>query len=253
MPGLLRKIEGYLGGMDAKSATSVFISVSLLLSVIAIFFLGRTWFGVDQEGSLFDWLAAYRDARWAVLAVIFVFVILALTGFPQILLITATVLAFGPIYGALYSWMATMTSASVTFGLGHRLGGGWVRRFGGDRMGSVMALVARHGIAASGLVRLVPSGPFIAVNAAAGAAQIPFWKFLLGSGFGIIPKIAFVALLGATAASGGANSEIGQAGDLKTLLSDNSTRLVVVAAIVVGWFIVLFIGRQFYLKLKRDR
>ena len=99
---------------------------------------------------------------FAVLGVMSIFAFLALTGFPQILLITATVIVFGPKNGAFYSWLATMASATLTFGLGHFLGGRWVRRFGGERVQRTIDFIGRHGILASGLVRVVPSAPGIA-------------------------------------------------------------------------------------------
>ena len=44
-------------------------------------------------------------------------------------------------------------------------------------------------------MRLVPTGPFILVNMAAGISSVRFRSFLIGTALGIIPKIAVVALL----------------------------------------------------------
>jgi uncharacterized membrane protein YdjX (TVP38/TMEM64 family) len=59
-----------------------------------------------------------------------------------------------------------------------------------------MALVGRNGFTASLIVRLVPSAPFIVVNMAAGVTPMRFRDFVLGTGLGIIPKIALTAFAG---------------------------------------------------------
>ncbi len=42
-------------------------------------------------------------------------------------------------------------------------------------------------------VRIVPTGPFILVNLAAGVTRMKFSHFFAGTGIGVIPKIALVA------------------------------------------------------------
>lgn len=241
-----RKVGKYLGALDVKAAASLMVSSTILLSVIAILFVGRQWVGADQDDGLPALLMTYRDAPWAIFVVISVFVILALTGFPQILLITATVLTFGPLQGAVYSWVSTMISATVTFAIGQRFGGNWVRRIGGKRMGSFIDFVSDHGIIASGLIRIVPSGPFVAVNAAAGATRLPLWKFAIGSGVGFIPKIAFVALIGATASVGDVSLTEG----MGTFLAANRGVGALVGGLVLVWVGILIIARRYYRELR---
>ena len=122
--------------------------------------------------------------------------VLGLTGFPQFVMIAAAVLLFGPYYGFAYSWAGTMLSANLGFALGHFFGADILRRFGGDRANAVSAMVGRRGIIASAIVRVVPSAPFIVVNMAAGVSHISLVQFNLGTGLGIIPKMAFIAFIG---------------------------------------------------------
>ena len=196
---LIRRLGQFLAAMDAKAITSLVVSLSLLLAVVAAFVLGPRFIQIGGDEGVASMMAGVADSPFAVLAVIGVFCALALLGFPQALLIAASVIAFGAVFGAVYSWVATMVSASFTFWLGRVMGGSWVHKLGDAHIGGLLSKLARRGIVASALVRVVPSAPFIVVNAAAGTAQIPYWKFLLGTGGGIIPKISLIAGLGALA------------------------------------------------------
>ncbi len=236
--------------MDAKAITSLAVSVILLAFVILMLAYGQQWLKLEQDGQLSQLLMSAAESRWAVIGVISIFVFLALTGFPQILLITATVVVFGPKNGAIYSWIATMASATLTFGLGHFLGGRWVRRFGGERVQRTINFIGRHGILASGLVRVVPSAPFIVVNAAAGAAHIPMWKFWVGSGVGIIPKILVVAVLAAfTPDTGALRDDV--AGVVDFFTTRDPEHLSIIALIITGWLGFLVLVRWLYRRLRK--
>ncbi len=246
----IKGLGRFLNTMDTKAVTSLAVSVVLLGFVLAMFLFGQKWLHLENEGRLAEVLFEASQSPWAVPIVVSIFVVLALTGFPQILLITATVLTFGPRDGAFYSWLATMISASFTFWLGHWFGGRWVRRFGGERVQSTIDFIGRHGILASGLIRVVPSAPFIVVNAAAGAAHIPLWKYWLGTGVGIIPKIIFVAALGVFTPDQSSLSE-GVSGIVDFFTSREPRDLAILAAIIVGWLGFLLFVRWIYVAMRR--
>ncbi len=250
MVEFLRRLGRFLTSMDAKAVTSLAVSVVLLIFVLLMLAFGQQWFDLNEDGELRQLIMEAAESRWAVLGVISIFVFLALTGFPQVALITATVIVFGPWNGATYSWIATMASATLTFGLGHFLGGRWVRRFGAERVQRTMDFIGRHGIVASGLVRVVPSAPFIVVNAAAGAAHIPMWKFWVGTGAGIIPKIAVIALLAAFFPE----PEAFQAemdGLLDFFMSRDPRNLALIGLVIVAWLGFLLLMRWLYRRLRR--
>jgi uncharacterized membrane protein YdjX (TVP38/TMEM64 family) len=240
----------FLTSMDAKAATSLGVSVALMLVVLALFFFGGRYIHVDDEGRLAAWLAEFSRSPMAVPAVMAVFIVLALTGFPQWFLIAGTILAFGARDGALYSWLATMMSATVTFALGRFMGGAVVERFGGARTRATIDFIGRHGILASGLIRVVPSGPFILVNAAAGAARVPLWKYLAGTSVGIVPKILIVAAL-STLAPGERTFAGGLAGLYHFVTSLTAADWALFAAVVCGWIGLLLGVRRVYIALRR--
>lgn len=142
-------------------------------------------------------LSNWRARWWAPAAVVLVFTALAFLGAPQVVLISATALAFGPIWGAALSWCATMISACVGYGLGRWAGAEQMARWSNSAITARIAgFVARRGVLSAFLVRLVPTGPFVLVNAALGASGMAFWRFGLGTALGIAPKIALIASLG---------------------------------------------------------
>ncbi|MEO1243109.1 MAG: VTT domain-containing protein [Pseudomonadota bacterium] len=250
MVEFLRRLGRFLNAMDAKALTSLAVSVTLLIFVVLMFLFGQQWLHLDNDNDLMEMMARAAESPWAILGVVSVYSLLALTGFPQIFLITATVIAFGPVNGAIYAWVATMASATLTFGLGHFLGGRWVRRLGGDRVQRTINFIGHHGIIASGLVRVVPSAPFIVVNAAAGSAHIPMWKFWAGTGVGIIPKIALVALLGVLAPDADVLSE-GISGVVEFFTSRQPRDMAFIGLIIAGWVGFLLLMRWIYKVMRR--
>ena len=250
MVEFLRQLGRFLNSMDAKAITSLAVSLTLLVFVILMFLFGQQWLHLNEEDAVLTLLARATESPWAILGVISVFSLLALTGFPQIVLFTVTIIAFGPKTGAIYSWVATMVSATLTFGLGHFLGGRWIRRLGGDRVQRTIDFIGGHGILASGLVRVVPSAPFIVVNAAAGAAHIPMWKFWTGTGIGIVPKILLVALLSILAPDADVLKD-GVSGVVDFFTSRKPADLALVALIVAGWVGFLLAMRWIYKRVSR--
>jgi uncharacterized membrane protein YdjX (TVP38/TMEM64 family) len=129
------------------------------------------------------------------------FAVLAFLGVPQVVLIAAAVLAFGPWAGFTYSWAGTMVSALVGFGLGRGFGARLIADWPAAQR--FADLVGRNGFMASLVVRLVPFAPFVLVNIAGGVAPMSWAAFALGTAVGILPKIAAIAFAGHSIAAGG--------------------------------------------------
>lgn len=246
----LKALRESIARMDGKTIASLVVSLTLLGFVAAMFVFGPRWLDGDEE-MLNRLMGRVADSPLAVVGVVSIYVLLALTGFPQIALFAATVLIFGPTTGAIYSWVGTMVSATLTFGLGHLFGGQWVRRFGGERTQATIDFLGRHGILASGLIRLVPIGaPFIVCNAAAGAARLPLWKYLVGTGIGIVPKILVVAFLRVLFPDQAAFNQ-GISGILAFFTSREPKEFALVAAVVLAWVGLLALARWVYVRMRR--
>ena len=253
MVEFFRRLSSFLNSMDAKAATSLAVSVILLAFVIFMLLFGQGWMNLDAENDRIQQInrifATAAESPYALICVVSIYTLIALTGFPQILLITATVIVFGPVTGALYAWFATMASATLTFGLGHFLGGRWVRGLAGDRVQRTINFLHNHGILASGMIRVVPSAPFIVVNAAAGTAHIPLWKYWIGTGLGIIPKISLVAVLATFFPDAKTLSE-GVDGIVDFFLSREPRDLAIIAGVVAAWLGFLLLVRVIYRRMR---
>ena len=149
-----------------------------------------------QSDSVAGWFEAISRSPFAIPATILIYVASAFASAPQWMLHGGAVLAFGPVEGAIIAWCATMVSASVDFWLGRRLGSDKVRGYGGKITGNFIDTVRRYGFWAALLVRIVPTGPFVVVNLAAGVSGMRFLAFFIGTAIGVLPKIIVIAFFG---------------------------------------------------------
>jgi uncharacterized membrane protein YdjX (TVP38/TMEM64 family) len=188
--------------MDAKAWRATLVTVALLGVTVAIVLVGKTEFGRQALGGFEAWLKGFADTPWGLFAAIAVFTAAAFIGAPQFVLIAACVVAFGPVLGFLYSWIATVVSAAVTYWVGRLAGAGAMARLGGASVAKLTAFVGRNAFTASFIIRNVPTAPFLVVNMAFGASRAEFWAFLSGCALGVAPKTALVAIFGASFASG---------------------------------------------------
>ena len=155
-----------------------------------LFLFGLPALGVSGPDEARRWLVLARGP-WELPIVIAAFAGLAFLGVPQVALIAAAVLAFGPVTGSAYSWAGTLVSALVGFGLGRGFGARLIHDWAAARR--FADLVGRNGFLASLVVRLVPFAPFVLVNMAGGITSMSWTSFTLGTGVGILPKIAAIA------------------------------------------------------------
>jgi len=222
----MRRIFAFLSNMDAQAWRTLLVSFVLFGGVGIVFFFGAQLLGVDSERTLEGWLGA-AQGPWALPVAVAAFAALAFVGTPQIVLIAAAVVAFGPVNGAVYSWIGTMVSSVVGFYLGRAAGAKTLERFSGEGVQRFMRLVGENGFLASLVVRLVPSAPFIVVNMAAGVTPMRALHFVAGTGIGIVPKIVLTAFAGASITQL-LRGEIGR----------HWVAIAVVAAIwlAIGWF-----------------
>ena len=112
---------------------------------------------------------------------------------PVTVLVTVTVLAFGPLHGFVYSLLGMTLSAMVTFGLGRLMGRQLVERWSA-RLYRLSRNLATKGVLAVVAVRVIPVAPFTVVNMIAGATHIRTKDFLLGTILGELPGLLAIAI-----------------------------------------------------------
>jgi len=175
--------------------TFVLVALALILSS-ALVWLISNFVGFGAESALGQTLRSAVASPWAFPVLVLTFLGGSFLGAPQFLLIALAVGAFGPLHGFIFAYIATLISASVNFAVARWFGAAWLERRRSAALKSLVAAIGRNGFISSMAVRIVPSAPFIIVNAALGLTRVPFSTFLAGTAIGIIPKTAIVALLG---------------------------------------------------------
>lgn len=191
----MRRLFQFLSNMDAKAWRTLLISFLLFGGVGVVFLFGAQFLGFNGEATVERWLGA-ANGPWSLPVAVVAFGVLAFVGVPQIMLIAAAVVAFGPTLGMAYSWVGTMVSSLVGFYLGRVAGAKTLERFSGAGVRRFVDLIGRNGFFASLIVRLAPSAPFIVVNMAAGVTPMRVLDFTLGTAIGIVPKIVLTAFAG---------------------------------------------------------
>ena len=187
--------------MDKQALRALTVLLGMFGIVIIIFLVGREMLSLP-ESEFHTVFVHLRDSGYGLPLTILTFVLAAFLGAPQWALIAGVVIAFGPVTGGVYSWIATLFSASLDFWLGRWIGAERLRNYGGELVNRIIRIVRNNGLVTSFAVRFVPTGPFVLVNMAAGVSRMTFPSFFLGTALGIIPKIAIVALVGQGLISG---------------------------------------------------
>lgn len=161
---------------------------------VILVIMAQRMFDIDQV-EFFEMMRSLSDSPWAVPVTIFLFCALAFIGAPQWMLISGTVLAFGIWEGGVLSWVGSLAAAMLGFAIGHFVGAERLRRIDGELVQKLSAAVRKNGFMTSLVVRLVPTGPAILVNLAAGVSRMKFSHFAAGTALGILPKIIIICLI----------------------------------------------------------
>jgi len=226
----MRPILDFLLNMEARRWRVLVATLLLFGGVIALFAVGRSQLGLGAEARLEHWLDGFGGSPWGLAGAVVAFTLSAFLGVPQFILIAACVVAFGPWFGFLYSWIATVVSAAVTYWLGRGPTARAVERFGGRTTERLKRFVGKNAFYASFMIRNVPSAPFIVVNMAFGAARASFPGFLAGCALGVLPKTALVAFFGGSFMS--------------AVSGDGVWTSLILAGVALVWLILMLLVRE---------
>jgi uncharacterized membrane protein YdjX (TVP38/TMEM64 family) len=195
-PGRSARLGEFISSMDARAWRAVIMSVLSVVLVLALLVAGRFFFGDQIERFIDETLGQANRGHWGLIATILVFTITAYVGAPQVALIAACVVAFGPEVGFWNAWIATIVSGVATYFTGRLTSAQTQKRFGGATGGRFTRFMGKNTLLASFFVRFVPTGPFIVANMAFGATRANFWAYLIGLAIGVLPKTMMVAFFG---------------------------------------------------------
>lgn len=163
---------------------------AILMAVLAVAWRWsplREWLNL---GSLVAFAHGLEALPFTPIAIIGSYIVAGVLVVPVTLLIAVTGIVFGPLFGTAYAVAGTLLSAAVTFGIGNWLGHDTVERLVGPRINKLSKRIAKRGIMAMVIIRMLPVAPFTVVNVVAGASHIRFRDFMAGTFLGMLPGIA---------------------------------------------------------------
>jgi len=161
-----------------------------LVTAIAIGVQSGAWNGLP---ALIDRAGEWRSVPFAPLVLLACFIVGGLVVFPVNLLMAASIVVFGPVAGTVYALVGSVLSAAVLHQIGLSFPEGTWTRVIGTRGEWLRERVARHGILAMAVVRILPLAPYSIVSLAAGAARIPRRAYIVGTALGMLPGILLYA------------------------------------------------------------
>ena len=162
--------------------------LSVIIVVLIILFR-------DRADDLVSLMGSFSGSPMAIGVAILVFFIGSILLIPQWLLIGTAVAAFGLVEGTGIAWLATMIAASIHLLTARAFESRVRAHLSGERGSKIRGMLRRNSFEAGFLVRLVPTGPAILVNAAAGLFRVSRSSFLAGTALGIIPKIILTGVV----------------------------------------------------------
>ena len=217
------------------------IGVGMLAFALALLAVAWRWTPLREWINLASLVALARQLEampFTPVAVVGGYVAAGLIMVPVTLLIAVTGIVFGPVFGTLYAIGGAMLSAAVAFGIGRWLGRETVQKLLGTRINKLSKRIARRGILAMVVIRMLPVAPFTVVNMVAGASHIRFRDYLLGTLLGMLPGITMTVTF---------------VHHLAEAVRNPSTGTVAVLAAVTASIILLAVGLQKLLKRREDR
>lgn len=209
-------------------AFCVFIGLSGILCLVAI---QQGW--IDRETLQHT---VSNAGGGAIAAFIFGTVLIQFLWMPRLWSLLAAGALFGPLLGAVLSYLADQISAAICYSIARGGGQKWV----GEQLHKkpkaqkvVELLAKRRGAATTALLRACPVAHYTATSYAAGLAGVKPRSYLLGTAIGAIPAAILYPLVGDAALKPG-----------------SPIFLFLAALTIVGMAITYFAGRRFLRELQ---
>ncbi|WBW97368.1 TVP38/TMEM64 family protein [Oceanirhabdus sp. W0125-5] len=163
---------------------------------------------------------------WAPLVYIVLFTVVPLTLFPDSILAISGGLAFGIVWGSIYTMIGALMGGTLAFFITRTIGNSAVNNFMDKKFKGAKKYTDKMGVEVILLLRLIPLFPFDVVSYLAGLSNIDYKKYIVGTLIGTIPGILVF-------------NNIGQ-----QIMNFNSQGLIVSILLLAALFLVSFIFKK---------
>jgi len=171
-------------------------------------------------------MSGVSASPWQFAIVFGCFLAAGLVVFPMLLLIIACAAVFGPGLGFVYSSTGLLASAALNYAIGTWLGREVLLNALGPRFDSTRSALMRRALITTAIVRAIPGSPFALVSVAAGASDIRFLDYLVGTAIGIMVPVVLLTV--ATEQTS------------RLLTEPSAMQLAILAGVIALWIAVAF-------------
>ena len=180
--------------MAVRTTTKVG-TVALALMLLALIWAFSPISRVANPEAVAAAMAVISASPWRFAIVLGCFLAAGLVVFPMLLLIIACAAVFGPGLGFVYSSAGLLASAALNYAIGTWLGRELLlKMLGGRRFDSMRSALIRRGLITTAVVRAIPMSPFALVSVVAGASDIGFLDYLIGTAIGIMVPVILLTV-----------------------------------------------------------
>jgi phospholipase D1/2 len=193
---LLSEREAFVEAAPQKPAWGKIASIALAVAALLALWHFTPLAEVATAEAAIKWAKAFGEQPWAPFAVMAAYTPACLVMFPRPLITLAAVIAFGPVWGFMYSLTGICISSAVTWYMGRHMRRDTVRRISGPKLDRMIEVLKKHGLLAMTLLRLVPLAPFAVESIVAGAIRMKLWHVVAGTAIGVLPGTLTTTVFG---------------------------------------------------------
>lgn len=170
----------------------------ILLTIVCIIATGLTAYllGGLEPAVIQAWLKS--SGIWAPIIYIAVYVVATVLVLPSTALNLTGGAIFGPVLGTLWTSVAAITAAIVSFTFTRTVGREAIAKRLAGRWQAMDAEVRQGGLFYMFAIRLVAIMPYGLVNFAAGLTSVSFKDYILGTALGTVPGVLPFVLIGSS-------------------------------------------------------
>lgn len=182
--------------MSRKTGLKLF----LLATVIGVLLVINYRYVSISPSTIREWILSF--GVWAPIIYIILYTVRPLVLFPASVLSLGAGLAFGALWGTVYTIIGATSGAALSFWVARKLGKNLANTSWKGKAASIQQNMEKQGFIYILILRLLPIFNFDLISYAAGISKVRFVHFLFGTVLGIIPGTFAYNFLGSSFVAG---------------------------------------------------